>query len=165
MCTATFPWLTAMLATKQSILIGPALDLGGWEMRARGVRHAWSARRWESGHWPGSSRRPCEPEANEQGPVGLRGEPSGQQGRVRSRERCARTTAQPEALGRLSCGVRFPGPILHLLRCDVTPDSRGRPSTRARKCLYFASHFASRGPRSDTGSSWCATDHSIGFIE
>ena len=110
MSTATFPWLSAMLATKQHNPVGRALDQGCWGRRAMDVRHAWSARRRESGHWSGSSRRPCAPEANEPGLVDLRKGPSEKQERTRSRERCARAIALLEASERLSLRRENPGP-------------------------------------------------------
>ena len=63
---ATFPWLTAMLATKQYNPVGPALDQGCWGRRAMDVRHAWSAHRRESDHGSGRSGRSREPEAQGQ---------------------------------------------------------------------------------------------------
>ena len=85
------------------------------------VRHAWSVRRRESGHWSGSSRRRCDPEANEQGLVDLRSDPSGKPERMHSREQCARGTALPETLERLSYGVRIRDLISHQLPCGTPP--------------------------------------------
>jgi hypothetical protein len=49
----------------------------------------------------------------------LRSEAPDETNRARSHERCARATALPGALGKLSNGVRFTGPIRHLPRWDT----------------------------------------------
>lgn len=113
MGTATFPWLTAMLAHQQHCRIDLALDLLGGRRDANTPGLSWQAHRRGTGHWPGSPGRPCEPEANEQGLVDLRSDLSEMQGRTRSRGRYARAAALPEASEKFSYGAGSPGSNHH----------------------------------------------------
>lgn len=145
MGTATFPWLTAMLAIPQDtghkrICTAVALDSGcrhsvmrvGRSIVRRGTRWDRADAQVAPGRRAGQERTGLD-DLRSQEPRKLDG--------TRSRERCARGTALPGALGRLSCSERITRPSGHLLRwgtpavnrCACSPLKLGcRSQTRPR---------------------------------
>lgn len=116
--TATFQWLTAMLALPQRtcpprICKAVALD---WSCRLHleyGAPHRSSVDARRSGPCSGGTRIVGGSEAEREGSSYALSETPEYQSRTRSRERCARATALSEDLERLSDGVRLPGAIRH----------------------------------------------------